>query len=461
MKFNLLLVAIALTLIPVSAVAEDTPQRPPNFIIIFTDDQGYQDLGCYGSPDIKTPVIDQMAEEGMKFTSFYAQTVCGPSRAALMTGSYPYRNSRADDGSNPHPAISASEITIPEILKPVGYSTGMIGKWDLAGHSQTDFQADLSPQKQGFDYSYWTPSSNDRFVNLYEGQKLIKRKAQMGLLTNLYTTKAIEFITREKDSPFFLYLAHSLPHTKLAVSDEFKGKSEGGLYGDVIEELDYNVGRVLEHVKALNLDDDTYIIFTSDNGPWWVKKDHGGHCAPLRGAKTSTYEGGLRVPFIIRAPGKVPKGATSDLVTATIDILPTVASLSGADLPQDRVIDGIDISKIFTGEQQELERPYFYYQHRALRAVRFGEWKLHLAHSEADRQNEGAKWLNHIPEGDRPYMDELTLYNLNEDIGETTNVAKDQPEVVKELMEHFEAIKKDLGFQDQPGINARRSEGQK
>ena len=465
MKFQLLHTSIALALFlsltAISQAAEPIEQSKPNIIIIFTDDQGYQDLGCYGSPDIKTPIIDKMAEEGMKFTSFYAQTVCGPSRAALMTGSYPYRNSRADDGSNPHPAISASEITIPETLKPIGYSTGMIGKWDLAGHSQTKFQAELSPEKQGFDYSYWTPSSNDSFVNIYQGQELIKKREKMSKLTSLYTTKAIDFITQEKDNPFFLYLAHSLPHTKLAVSAKFKGKSKGGLYGDVIEELDHNVGRILDHIKQLNLDDNTYIIFTSDNGPWWVKKDHSGHCEPLRGAKTSTYEGGLRVPFIIRAPGKVPQGTSSDLVTATIDILPTIASLTGAQAPQDRVIDGIDISKVFSGEQQQLDRAYFYYQHKSLRAVRHGEWKLHLAHTEADRQNEGDKWRNHIPKADRPYIEELTLYNLNEDIGETTNIAEKNPEKVQELLLHLDYIKQDLGHQDQPGKNARRSETQK
>ena len=428
----------------------------PNFIIIFTDDQGYQDLGCYGSPDIKTPRIDQMAKEGMKFTSFYAQTVCGPSRAALMTGCYPLRNARADDGINPHPDLALSEVTIAEVLKAEGYQTGVVGKWDLAGHKFEQFNIERAPHYQGFDYSFWTPASNDRAVHLHEGLELAEQDADMSQLTRRYTDKAIEFIDKSAASPFFLYLAHTMPHTKLAVSDEFKGKSEAGLYGDVIEEIDYNVGRLLDHIKSKGLDDNTYIIYTSDNGPWWFRKDKGGHCEPLRGAKTSTYEGGIRVPCIIRAPGKVPPGKVSNLVTATIDFLPTIAHLAGAETPTDRVIDGLDISGIIHGSQQELDRPFFYYQHKSLRAVRMGKWKLHLPHTKLDRQAEGKKWLSHVPEEDRPYIEELTLYNLEEDISETTNVAEGHPKVVDELLEHMANIKEDLGYQDVGGKNSRR-----
>jgi len=359
-----------------------------------------------------------------------------------------------DDGRIPHPALSLSEMTIPEILKPLGYHTAMIGKWDLAGRRPT-FKIDLHPSNQGFDYSFWTQTSGDGPIR--EGAKVAVQKPVRSTLTTLYTDKAIEFMEQKRDQPFFLYLAHVMPHTILAVSKAFKGKSKGGLYGDVIEEIDYNVGRLLTRIKELDLDDNTYVIFTSDNGPWWREGDHAGHCEPLRSAKTSTYEGGLRVPFIIRAPGKVPAGTSSDLVAANIDLLPTIAKLTGAKVPDDRVIDGLDISGVFHGTQTELERPFFYYQHQSLRAVRQGDWKLHLPHSELDRTKEGTAWQTHVPINDRPYIEEVTLYNLKEDIGETTNVAKDHPEIVEELMKHIDFAKQDIGYHDKIGTNSRRS----
>ncbi|CAN0450408.1 unnamed protein product, partial [Hapterophycus canaliculatus] len=239
---------------------------------------------------------------------------------------------------------------------------------------------------------------------------------------------------------------------------EFKGKSAGGLYGDVIEELDHNVGRLLSHINDLGLDDKTYVIFTSDNGPWWKERDHAGHCEPLRSAKTSTYDGGLRVPFIIRAPGKVAVGETSDLVCANIDLLPTIAKLTGAKVPNDRVIDGHDISGIFHGEETELDRPFFFYQHQALRAVRQGEWKLHLPHSELDRTKEGKTWQTHVPKSDRPYIDALTLYNLKDDIGETTNVARQHPVIVERLSKQLDVAKQDIGCHNLIGKNSRRRE---
>ncbi|MEP2777194.1 MAG: sulfatase [Luteolibacter sp.] len=435
-------------------VGSSMAQRP-NFVIILTDDQGYQDLGCYGSPDIKTPNLDRMADDGMKFTSFYAQTVCGPSRTSLLTGSYPMRVERnqGDDGLIPHPALSLNEVTIPEILKPLGYRTSMIGKWDLSGRRKT-FNIELNPSNQGFDESFWTETSGDGPIR--EGAEMAIKKPDRSTLTTLYTDKAIDFVERSKDQPFFLYLAHVMPHTKLAVSKEFKGKSQAGLYGDVIEELDFNVGRLMATIKELGLEENTYVIFTSDNGPWWKEGPHAGHAEPLRSAKTSTYEGGLRVPFIIRAPGKVPAGETSDLVCANIDLLPTIAKLSGAKVPDDRVIDGLDLSEIFQGTQSELKRPYFYYQHQALRAVRQGGWKLHLPHSELDRTKEGEGWQSHVPPADRPYIEEPTLYNLREDIGETINVAKEHPEIVAELMKQLDFAKKDIGYHNKIGENSRR-----
>ena len=378
------------------------PSDHPNFVIIMTDDQGYQDLGCYGSPNIKTPRIDQMAREGMKFTNFYAQTVCGPARTALMTGCYPMRTKRAehDNGLIPHPALSLNEITIPEILKPLGYKTGMIGKWDLSGRDSRKskfFRASLGPSSQGFDYSFWTANSDTKVVR--EGEDEVSEKFARPTVTQLFTDKAIEFIERNKEEPFFVYLAHPMPHTPIAASKQFKGKSDAGLYGDVIQELDFNIGRVLDKVEELGLSDNTYVIFTSDNGPWLNQGKSAGHAKPLRSGKTSTYDGGLRVPFIIKAPGKVPAGTTTDLVAAGIDMLPTIAKLAGAAVPEDRVIDGVDISNIFLGKQTELDRPFFFYQHQALRAVREGDWKLHLPHTQLDRTKEGKMWQNHVPEG--------------------------------------------------------------
>ncbi|MFC1762458.1 sulfatase [Planctomycetota bacterium] len=427
----------------------------PNFIIILTDDQGYQDLGCYGSPNIRTPNIDRMAEEGMRLTSFYAQTVCGPSRSSLMTGCYPMRVERAehDDGRIPHPAMSLNEITLAEILKPLGYNTGMAGKWDVSGRGKFTFKVEFGPHHQGFDSTFWGQNSSCKPI--YDEQKIVLKNPYNPSPTKLFTDKAIEFIEQHKDDPFFFYLAHPMPHTPLHATPQFKGKSNAGLYGDVIEELDFHTGRLLDKVKELGLDDHTYIIFTSDNGPWWYKKPHNGHCEPLRSAKTSTYDGGLRVPFIIRAPGKVPAGTTSDLVCANIDLFPTIAKLAGATVPEDRVIDGLDLSGIFHGNQTELDRPFFFYQHQALRAVRVGDWKLHLPHSKLDRTKEGENWQAHVPKKDRAYIEEVTLYNLKDDIGETTNVAQSHPEVVAELLKQLDFAKKDIGYHDQRGKNSR------
>uniref|UniRef100_UPI0035672103 sulfatase family protein n=1 Tax=Pontiella sp. TaxID=2837462 RepID=UPI0035672103 len=432
-------------------------ERQPNFIIIFTDDQGYQDLGCFGSPNIKTPNIDQMAAEGMKFTSFYAQTVCGPSRAALMTGCYPMRVERHpdDDGTMVHPAMSLNEITLPEMLKPLGYKTGMAGKWDLSGRPPAGtYRVGLGPHNQGFDETFWSSTSDADPI--LEAETAVLNDPVRSSVTRLFTDKAIQFIHANKDRPFFYYLAHPMPHTPIAASEDFLGTSDGGLYGDVIEELDYHTGRVLDAVKEAGLDDITYVIFTSDNGPWWIKKPNAGFADPLRSAKTSTYDGGLRVPFIIRAPGRVPAGTTSDLVCANLDLFPTIARLAGAKVPDDRVIDGVDISDIFHGTKTELDRSFFFYQHEALRAVRRGEWKLHLVHSDLDRTKEGTTWQSHVPPDDRPYIEELTLYNLDDDIGETNNVAPLYPDVVSNLLVDIEFAEQDIGYHDVIGENSRR-----
>lgn len=448
-------------LLPICAFAGK--QDRPNFIVIFTDDQGYQDLGCYGSPDIKTPRIDRMADEGMRFTSFYAQTVCGPSRGALMTGCYPIRFARQDDPNSIHPELHTEEITIAEVLKEQGYATGAFGKWDLAGHNPNHYKEELLPPYQGFDTYFGTPSSNDRIVTLIRGTEMIEQQADMATLTKRYTDEALAFIeanTRSTSSgqemvPFFVYLAHTMPHTKLAASKDFKGKSAGGLYGDVIEELDYNVGRVLDKVQELGLDENTYIIFTSDNGPWWIRKDHGGHAEPLRGAKTSCWEGGLRVPFIIRAPGKVPAGTESDAIAATIDLMPTLAKLAGTMAPTDRVIDGVDITDLIHGNAETLDRSYFYYQHDCLRAVRSGKWKLMLPHTEPVKGSIATKWKNHIKKTDAIRIESARLYNLDADISESIDVAAQHPEVVAELLKLADSAREDVGDHDVFGATAR------
>ncbi|MFC5051447.1 sulfatase [Rubritalea spongiae] len=430
--------------------------KKPNFVVIFTDDLGYQDIGCFGSPKIKTPNIDKMAEEGMKFTSFYAQTVCGPSRAALLTGCYPLRLARNDNGSIPHPKMALSEVTVAEVLKDAGYATGVFGKWDLAGHSQTQFNYDLAPTKQGFDTAFWTPGSNDSIVNILRQDEMIESGANMAQLSRRYTDEAISFIDMNADQPFFVYLAHSMPHTKLAVAPPFKGKSERGLYGDVVEEIDFHVGRLLEKLKEKGLDDNTYVIFTSDNGPWWVKKEDGGSAAPLRGAKCSAYEGGSRVPFVIRAPGKVPAGKVSEQVTATIDILPTFARLAGGEVPTDRVIDGIDVSELWHGEDSELDRTFYYYSHTRLRGVRKGKWKLLVPHIEEDKKIASLKnWPKMVPPADRGWQTEVELYNIEKDISEEHNIANENPEIVVELQKLVEQARKDIGDSAKRGVNAR------
>ena len=434
-----------------SAFAEE---RKPNFVIIFTDDQGYQDLGCFGSPDIATPNLDRMAAEGMRFTSFYAQTICGPSRTALLTSSYPLRVAQDQNRCKIHPIVHSKEITIAEVLKPQGYKSAAFGKWDLATHSQATWIDELLPRGQGFDYFFGTPSSNDRVVHLLRNEEVIEREANMATLTKRYSDEAIQFIEKNKEKPFFVYLAHSLPHTKLAASKDFKGKSKGGFYGDVIEEIDHHSGRILDKIKELGLDDNTYVIFTSDNGPWLLRKEHGGHALPLRSGKTTCWEGGLRVPFIIRAPGRVPSGTTNDLVTATIDLMPSLATLAGADLPTDRTLDGLDISKIWHAKQTKLDRPYFYYQHFYLRGVRKGDWKVMLKHEEGPKKAVG-NWNHHVAQKDSKPLTAHQLYNLKDDIGETTDLSTKHPEKLAELLKLANWARNDIGDFDRIGKNAR------
>jgi arylsulfatase A-like enzyme len=453
----------AFVLLTTSATIRAAEEKP-NFIIVFVDDQGYQDLGCFGSPDIRTPRLDQMAKEGTRFTDFYAQTVCGPSRAALMTGCYPLRVAIDKNRVEVHPHLHLNEITIAEVLKEVGYTSAAFGKWDLAGHSQTRYSPELLPRKQGFDYFFGTPTSNDGVINVIRNEEMIEKNTDMSEVTRRYTDEAIAFIRRSKEKPFFVYLAHSMPHVRLDASRQFKGKSPRGLYGDVIEEIDWNVGRILDVLKEEDLDQNTYVIYTSDNGPWYlgrsphhirrIGKDaeaHGGSAEPLRGAKTSTWEGGLRVPCIVRAPGRVPAGIVCKELASTLDMLPTLAALAGARAPADRVIDGHDIRDLIHGVKgaKSPTKAYFYYQRTQLQAVRAGKWKLHIPRS-ADK-----KWGHYSKASDAIAIKAPILVNLEEDIAETTDLAGKHPEVVADLMKYVAYARTNIGDVDRIGKNAR------
>ena len=397
----------------------------PNFVVIFTDDQGYADVGCFGAEGFETPNIDLMATEGMKFTSFYsAAPVCTPARAALLTGCYPMRVStprvlfpRDNVGLNP------DEITIADILKTRAYATCCIGKWHL-GHLP-----EFLPTRQGFDYYFGIPYSNDMNpVVLVEDEKTIEVKPDQSQLTRRYTEKAVEFIEKNKDRPFFVYLPHTMPHIPLFVSDEFKGKSKQGLYGDVIMEIDWSVGEILKTLKQLGIDEKTLVIFTSDNGPWLSKGAHGGSAKPLRDGKFATYEGGMREPCVMRWPGKIPAGSTCSEIATTMDFLPTFAKLAGAKVPTDRTIDGKDICALMMDPKAKTPyEEFFYYFERQLGAVRSGKWKLVF------ERKRGGKVIG------------AGLYNLEQDIGETRDVSADHPGVVRRLTALADKIREDIG----------------
>lgn len=411
----------------------------PNILIIFTDDQGYADLGCFGNKKNKTPRLDQLAKEGTRFTSFYAQPVCGPSRSALLTGRYPVRSKGW--------GMPASEITFAELMKPAGYQTVCIGKWDVSNRKEI---IERMPNAQGFDYYYGTLGANDNgFIKFHENNTAVGETEDMSCTIRLYTDKAIDFLENRRDpnKPFVLYLAHTMLHTIIDASPEFKGKSAGGLYGDVVEELDHETGRLLNKLDTLGLRDNTLVIYTTDNGPWCQskyyenKKGHPegsifwGDPGPLRAGKGSAYEAGSRVPCIVRWPGKVPAGRTSDALWATIDLMPTFTALSGVKPPTDRAIDGIDQTALLLGQTEEGRETFIYDQVGDGDAnmgvgIRKGKWKLLLP---------GRK-----PEQDHRFLMDfgtngLELYDLDSDIGEKNNVVDNHPEVVKELRETLDS----------------------
>jgi arylsulfatase A-like enzyme len=446
--------AILVALLTAAAAGEVRaagPPRPPNVVVILADDMGYGDLGCYGARGIETPHLDRMAREGIRFTDFYvAQAVCSASRTALLTGCYPNRVGilSALGPASKH-GISDREKTIADVLKPRGYATAIYGKWHLGHHPP------FLPTRHGFDDYFGLPYSNDMWpkhpqvpfppLPLIEGEKVVEQNPDQTKLTTWYTERAVQFIAKNKERPFFLYVAHNMPHVPLHVSAKFKGKSERGLYGDVIMEIDWSVGQILAALKENGIDERTLVLFTSDNGPWLSYGDHAGSAGPLREGKATTWEGGVRMPLIARWPGKIPAGAVCREPAMTIDILPTVAALAGAELPGHK-IDGKDIWALLSGkpDARSPQEAYYFYWDRHLQAVRSGKWKLHLPHRYPTLAGKpGGK--DGKPVAYSGAETPLALYDLAKDPGETTNVADKYPEVVERLKALAERAREDLG----------------
>ena len=400
--------------------------RPPNIVFIYCDDLGYGDLGVYGS-NIRTPNLDRMAAEGVRFTQFYsANPVCSPSRAALLTGRYPIRTGVPrvlfpTDTSG----LALSETTIAQMLKGAGYRTMCIGKWHLGHHPE------YLPTARGFDEYFGIPYSNDMTPRpLLHNAEQIEEPATLETLTPRYTEQAVKFIERSTGSPFFLYLPHTFPHIPLAASRRFRGKSPLGLYGDVVEELDWSVGEVLSTLRRTGADSNTLVVFSSDNGPWYQ-----GSPGALRGRKGSTYEGGVREPFLARFPGKIPAGLVSKGVAGTVDILPTVAKLTGAALPK-AALDGIDIWPLMTGQKASIEREaLLYFDDWNLQCARWGKWKLHFA-----RYNTFA--YNPAPPGGRVNfpLRPPELYDIEADPMESYDAAPQNPKIVSEIQSRVQRL---------------------
>jgi arylsulfatase A len=406
----------------------------PNVIVVLADDVGYADIGCFGSTTARTPNLDRMAAEGIKLTDFYvAQAVCSASRTALLTGCYSNRvgilgalNPQAKIG------ISDGEVTLGQLFKSRGYATAIYGKWHLG------YQKQFLPTRHGFDDYYGLPFSNDmgppKFppVPVIQNEEVVKAGPNMNQLTTQYTEHAVAFIEKNKDRPFFLYVPHTMAHVPLGVSDKFRGKSKGGLYGDVIEEIDWSVGQILATLKKHGLDEKTLVLFTSDNGPWLSYGNHGGSAGPLREGKGTSFDGGVRESFVARWPGHIKPGTVSHTPLMTIDLFPTFASLIGAELPK-HPIDGLAALPVLLGEPgaKNPHEAYFFYWGRELQAVRSGKWKLHFPHEY--RSLTGTPGHDGKPGGYSTAKIGLSLFDLEADVGEKTNVADQHPDVVKRL----------------------------
>jgi len=409
--------------------------RPPNFVILFADDLGYGDLGCYGHPTIRTPNLDRMAAEGMRFTQFYsAAPVCTPSRAALLTGRLPIRNGMCGSTRrvlfpNSTGGLQDAEITIAEALKTGGYATACVGKWHL-GHLPA-----YLPTRHGFDSYFGIPYSNDmKPTPLIRDETVIEEPAEQKTLTLRYTQEAIAFITKHRDHPFFLYLAYTFPHVPLHASDRFAGSSPRGLYGDVVEELDWSVGEILRALREQQLATRTLVVFSSDNGPWLTQGLNGGSAGLLRGGKGSAWEGGMREPGIFWWPGTIRSGTVAYQPSSTLDLFPTILELAGVPLPTDRLLDGTSIVPVLRGAGSLDPRPFFYYDDAMLMAVRKGPWKAFVR----TRQAYGPERRN-LEQHNPPL-----LYHLERDPSETHNVAKEHPDVVADLLAEIERHEREL-----------------
>lgn len=410
--------------------------EPPNIIVIFADDLGYGDLGVFGHPSIKTPNIDRMAMEGKRWTNFYVgASVCTPSRAALLTGRLPVRSGTdSKDGPrvffpNSAGGLPPGEITIAEVLKEKGYKTAAVGKWHL-GHLPQ-----FLPTEQGFDKYFGIPYSNDmKPVVLMRGNEIIEDSVAQNTITKRYTEEAKQFISENKENPFFLYLAHTMPHRPLFASDEFLDTSKRGLYGDVVEELDWSVGEILKTLKEKGLDKNTLVVFTSDNGPWTVLNQNGGSAGPLFGAKNTEYEGGMRVPAIFWWPGQIEPGVVTE-IGSTLDFLPTFGKMADASLAGDRDYDGYDISKALLENQPSPRKEMFYYHATDLIAARKGEYKLYFYENN--------------PEGYPPRLnklDTLQLFNVQVDPSERFNLVEKEPGKAEEIKEMVQKHKEGMEF---------------
>jgi arylsulfatase A-like enzyme len=465
-----LLLALLLTSLTLSAA----DQRPPNVVLILVDDLGYADLGCFGAEKIKTPHMDRMASEGMKFTSFYvAQAVCSASRAALMTGCYANRvgmqgalNHTSKEGIHP------DEFLLPEMCKARGYATAAFGKWHLG----TDLL--FNPLHNGFDEFLGIPYSNDNSkyhpslaqemppLPFYDGLKVIETDPDQSQFTRRFTERATSFIERHKEQPFFLYVPHVMPHVPIFASAPFRGKSSAGLYGDVVQEIDESVGQILDTLKRCGIDQNTLVILFSDNGPFLSYGNHAGSAKPLREGKLTTFDGGVRSPFIARWPGHIPAAQVCDEPVMEIDLLPTFATLIGGKL-SDRKIDGKDILPLLEGKPgaKSPHEALVFYGGNELQAIRSGPWKLHFPHpyitvdGEPGRDGKPARFGQMKPKaitqsgiagiasrhGYRVENIGLSLYNLNDDPGETHDVSKEHPEIVARLQKLAEPTRKELG----------------
>lgn len=438
----------------------------PNIVLFFTDDQGYGDVGCFGATSFSTPNLDQLAESGKKFTSFYvSQAVCGASRASLLTGCYANRiGMLGAPGPNATHGINDSEVTLAELCKSKGYRTCCVGKWHLGHHEK------FLPLQHGFDEYLGLPYSNDMWpfhptsrefppLPLIEGNKVIDTNVTgdtQATLASLYTKRAVDFIRKNPSDPFFLYVAHSMPHVPLFGAKEFEGKSKQGRYGDVIQEIDWSMGEIVKALEEAGVRENTLILFCTDNGPWLSYGNHSGSAGPLREGKGTAWEGGVRVPCIMSWPAKIQAKTKTDEVAATIDVLPTIAEILGAELPHHK-IDGLSLLPLMTGgeEVKSARQYYFYFYDRGLHAVRSGDWKLVFPHKYRSLESEGGidgKPANYIQRECG-----LELYNLKDDIGETKNLIAAHPDVVARLQGYAELARADLGdaFQKRTGNGLR------